>query len=248
MHNQDNWYEHFFDGIVLDFWEKAIPSSLTEQEVEFIKSKSRLAAGAAIVDVPCGFGRHSIPLAQQGYRVTAIDISPAYIARLSEKALHHRVQVDAICADIVTYSFDRHFDLAICFGNSLHYFDYTKMLAFISKIYEALNDEGVFIVNAGVVAEGLLPSLKERNWMEVGDILYLNHNTYLPEEGVLQTDYRFVRNGISETKTAYHYVMTLAETLRAFRQGGFRRLDVFGGLDSRPFKWGDPQAYIVAFK
>jgi 2-polyprenyl-3-methyl-5-hydroxy-6-metoxy-1,4-benzoquinol methylase len=34
-----------------------------------------------ILDVSCGIGRHSIPLAERGYNVLGLDLSPLFIAK-----------------------------------------------------------------------------------------------------------------------------------------------------------------------
>ncbi|MCD6263961.1 class I SAM-dependent methyltransferase [Candidatus Bathyarchaeota archaeon] len=39
-----------------------------------------------ILDLCCGIGRHSVPLAERGYQVTGIDLSPVLIARARELA------------------------------------------------------------------------------------------------------------------------------------------------------------------
>jgi len=38
------------------------------------------------LDLCCGIGRHSVPLAERGYQVTGIDLSPVLIARARELA------------------------------------------------------------------------------------------------------------------------------------------------------------------
>lgn len=54
-----------------------------------------LVAGASVLDVACGSGRHVRLLAARGCRVTAVDRDPAAIAALSELPC-----VQALCADI----------------------------------------------------------------------------------------------------------------------------------------------------
>ena len=39
-----------------------------------------------VLDVACGIGRHAIPLARRGYRVTGIDLSPLFIEKARERA------------------------------------------------------------------------------------------------------------------------------------------------------------------
>jgi cyclopropane fatty-acyl-phospholipid synthase-like methyltransferase len=50
-----------------------------KQEVEFLVTSLNLPKGSAILDVPCGTGRHSKILAEHGYNVTGLDISAACI-------------------------------------------------------------------------------------------------------------------------------------------------------------------------
>ena len=52
-----NWWESFFNGVAVDLWLKAIPQSLTEMEADLIVHALQPAAGAELLDVPCGCGR-----------------------------------------------------------------------------------------------------------------------------------------------------------------------------------------------
>lgn len=56
-----------------------------------------LTPGRAL-DVACGAGRNAIYLARLGWRVTAVDASPAAIARLRERA--EGLEIDARVADL----------------------------------------------------------------------------------------------------------------------------------------------------
>jgi 2-polyprenyl-3-methyl-5-hydroxy-6-metoxy-1,4-benzoquinol methylase len=38
-----------------------------------------------ILDVSCGIGRHSIPLAEKGYNVLGLDLSPLFIAKAKQR-------------------------------------------------------------------------------------------------------------------------------------------------------------------
>ena len=43
--------------------------------------------GGDVLDAPCGFGRHSIPLARAGYRVTGADRSQALLGDARRRSL-----------------------------------------------------------------------------------------------------------------------------------------------------------------
>jgi cyclopropane fatty-acyl-phospholipid synthase-like methyltransferase len=76
-----DWYQTFFTGPVMRFWEAAVPQAATDSEVAFILRHMRAQPPAALLDVPCGSGRHALALAQAGFAVTGIDLSQAALSR-----------------------------------------------------------------------------------------------------------------------------------------------------------------------
>jgi SAM-dependent methyltransferase len=83
---------------------------------QFVESElADLSPGRAI-DVAAGEGRNSIWLADQGWRVTAVDFSQAGLDKgraLQERHEHGRdLSIDWVCADALTYEPDGEFDLA----------------------------------------------------------------------------------------------------------------------------------------
>ena len=87
---QKNWYEHFFSGVALDFWRNAVtyvmPPEQTRAEADFLEAVLELPPGGRILDIACGYGRHSLELASRGYRVTGIDLATEYIAEAKAAA------------------------------------------------------------------------------------------------------------------------------------------------------------------
>ena len=62
-------------------------------------------AGSAILDVACGAGRTSIPLAQRGYRVVAIDLMPGLISVAKKQAGLYGVELDFKVMDVARMPF-----------------------------------------------------------------------------------------------------------------------------------------------
>jgi SAM-dependent methyltransferase len=59
-----------------------------------------LAPGRAL-DVACGEGRNAVWLAEQGWRVTAVDFSDVALAKAAELATARGVEVDWVLADVL---------------------------------------------------------------------------------------------------------------------------------------------------
>lgn len=245
MDNQVNWYKTFFNGLAIEMWHNAVPVSYTEAEIKFIKEVTNLKAGAQVLDVPCGSGRHSIALAKEGYSLTGIDISAGNIKMLEEAK--GALNIQAICADILEYPLAGAYDLAICLGNSFSYFPYSTMVKFLQKVYNVLKPGSQFVINSGAIAESILPNLKISNSMVVGDILFAIENNYLPETRILRTEMQFSRGIEIEKKTSYHYIYTMAEIKLMLLEAGFTKVIFYGGIDKTEYRDGGAQAYIVAY-
>lgn len=58
----------------------------TKRQVDFLIDKLELKGNERILDLACGFGRHSLEFARRGYEVTGVDITPAYIRYAAKQA------------------------------------------------------------------------------------------------------------------------------------------------------------------
>lgn len=60
----------------------------------FVRTVVRAALAKSsldVLDIPCGFGRHTLFLAQLGHRVTGVDIDAACIKRATDSSVTHRL-------------------------------------------------------------------------------------------------------------------------------------------------------------
>ena len=85
-----------------------------ERLMKYMKHFTRVPKGTEkILDLACGFGRHSLEFARRGYDVTGIDITPAYIDYANEQAKKENLNAKFICQDIRTITFDKEFDVVL---------------------------------------------------------------------------------------------------------------------------------------
>lgn len=86
----------------------------TAAEIEFLIDVLNLPAGAAILDLGCGTGRHAVELARKGYAVTGLDLSSGMLAQARSKAQAAKVAIEWIQADASKFALDKQFDAVIC--------------------------------------------------------------------------------------------------------------------------------------
>ena len=104
-------WETFFDHHAPQYMENVFTKN-TEAEIEFLVKEFDLPRGAAILDVGCGTGRHTVGLAAQGYKMTGIDLSRGMLeqARLAAE----KAEVELIHCDATKMTFDSQFDAVTC--------------------------------------------------------------------------------------------------------------------------------------
>ncbi len=91
---------------------------------------------ANILELACGTGNITIPLAQKGYQVTAVDCSKAMIKRAREKANDAELHIEFIEQDMRTVSLADQFDVVLCCCDSVNYLTETRDLsAFFKQAY-----------------------------------------------------------------------------------------------------------------
>lgn len=252
-----HWFETFFHGIALDLWRQAIPPEQTIAEAEFLIHHLNCAAGGHLLDVPCGNGRIAIELARRGYRVTGVDIAEEFIdeARTNGALLNRSPATDAadlnpsadfILGDMRHLRGELIYDGAYCFGNSFGFLEYADMEEFLAGIARALKPGARFILNTAMAAESLLPDFEEQSCHEVGEIAVTIKERYLANESCVESEYIFERNGTADTRTARHWVYTVAEIRRMLERAGFTVLSTYRSLKGEPFKLGARELFMVS--
>src|SRR5688572_13278765 len=118
-----NINDTYFDGQYKDIWKALIPAEFTVKEVDFMMQYFNLQPGNRVLDLMCGYGRHTLALAEKGIEVTAVDNLGDYIEEIRVKANEKQLPVVAEKQDVANYKPVGMYDLVICMGNSLNFFD-----------------------------------------------------------------------------------------------------------------------------
>ena len=95
----------------------------TDIEIQFAINQLGLQPGDRVLDLGCGWGRHSLPLAAYGAHVTGVDLSGELLAFARYNARRHNLAIDWVEADIAQLALPGQFDAVAQFcGNLLTWF------------------------------------------------------------------------------------------------------------------------------
>lgn len=243
----ENINDSFFSGLYKDIWRKLIPPGLSEAEVDFVEEVGHLEPGNHVLDLMCGYGRHTLELAKRGYRVTAIDNSPEYVEEVNTKSANENLPVKASCSGAVQMQLNETFDMAICMGNSFAFFCEEEAMAILRNLSDHLRPGGKFLINTWMIAEIAIRHFKEKDWFYLDEFTYLTDNSFLFHPTRVETDHILVhKNGTMQTIKGIDYIFTIAELNALFKKNGFRLVDIYSTPRKKKFRLGDTKAYIVA--
>ena len=115
--------------------------------------------GKTVLDIGCNSGYNSIMMAETAKEVTGIDINSSAIdnANIVNRFLYERKNVKFINADV--FDFTGKYDVIL--ASSLFHYFVGRQQDFINKCYELLNNNGILILECGILINNIAPIRKD---------------------------------------------------------------------------------------
>ncbi len=227
------WYKTYFGEDYLRHIEPTLTPERTQREVDGIVNLLALPKGSSILDLCCGHGRHSIPLAQHGYKVTGQDLSEVFLREAEREALAKGVQVNWLHGDMRNIPFENEFDAVINIFTAFGYLeDQGEDQRVLQQVCKALKQGGLFLIET-LHREGLMRQ-------------YAPHMIRYYPEGLIELEERSFdlltsRSEVTITmiypdgqRTEYSHslrVYTLTEFVQMLALAGLRVKAYFGAWD-----------------
>ena len=101
----------------VDFFERQFQRQVRETDFAlnpFEQLALSYVAGS-VLDLGCGLGNLSLEAARRGCSVTAVDASPTAVERVRAVALHERLALEALQADLACFSIDQDYDTCLLY-------------------------------------------------------------------------------------------------------------------------------------
>jgi len=144
MSLEQPWYRSFFGQDYLDVYGYQFTPERAALEAGFVVKLLGLRPDDVVLDLCSGQGRHSVPWAAAGLRVTALDMSRQYLALAADAAREAGVDLETVHADMREIPFDSHFDAVVNMFSSFGYLESEAENArVLMAVRRALKPDGV---------------------------------------------------------------------------------------------------------
>jgi SAM-dependent methyltransferase len=220
----------------------------TTLEINFLLQQMQLEAGARILDVGCGFGRHSLELARRGFEVVGIDPSAAMIAASQERAAEAGAAVNFIQVRAEEYVSEKPFDAAICLFTTLGQMDENgDNIDLLPQISKSLKTEAFFILEVPQriwVINNI--KVNERFGEEPRHAEVKRH--YDGDEKTLTENFRIYSPDTKEDFVLRYRLYRFEDLRFLLSKSELQILAAFGGYEGSPLSEDSPIQLVIAQK
>jgi SAM-dependent methyltransferase len=236
--HESTWYVDFFRNDYLSVYGHLFNYERSEKEVAFAEKALQLEAGARLLDLCCGQGRHSVTFAKHGFQVTGIDLNESYLELVRQAAKANEVELQTIAADMRQIPFQSHFDAIVNMYSSFGYLESeAEDIKVLESVAKALKPEGRLLLDM-LNREWAIANYIQNDWHSGPDgTLYVERREFDLASSRMHVSFIIIEPGGSRRDSIGHHIRlyTFTETARLLARAGIRVTGVFGGFDGESY-------------
>lgn len=233
--SRTDWTRIFFSEDYVEILRRQKGRDETKREVRFIVKALGVKPPTRILDVGCGFGRHSAALARQGFDVVGLDASRAMLDE-ADRRWRRVSRLSFQRGDMRHMTFDCEFDAVICIFTTFGYFSDRENRDVLRRMARALKPGGrLLIVHRNPAHDRRLMAEGSRTWQRLKDWFVLQDSRYDVKKNVIDSTWTLLRPGLRSPRRMINRVQeyTMPQWTAMLRHAGLRRLAFWGDYDTR---------------
>jgi SAM-dependent methyltransferase len=224
-----------------------------KHEIPFYLRQAEASAGP-VLEIGCGTGRLTLPIAAAGITIAGVDTSAAMIAAARRKSIAANLAVDWYVQDARSMELNRDFRLAFIATNALqHLQDLASLRAFFSRARAHLRPDGLLIIDVFNPSISKLSrrfgaphSHKSFNLTDGRRVEVEVDSEYVPDAQVLHFVLTYRHEGqIIRTKDVRMRCFFPEELVALCHLGHFQVVERFGDYDETPFQASSPKQLVL---
>ncbi len=198
-----------------------------------------------ILDLGSGPGRHALPLAAQGYPVTAVDTSAELLRELEQR--RGQLPIEIVQADMREFVREQAFDLVVVMWTSFGYFaDEADHARVLDNIRASLKPGGRLVLDL-VGLEYLCRNLQPVHLTEYDHGRILVERPELTDELTrLDNDWYLIEGDQVHRTRFSHRVWSAGEIRALLANAGFTPISLYGGYDGDDYDFDSERLIVVA--
>jgi SAM-dependent methyltransferase len=251
QHAMVDWYDddEFWEGTRAVVFNEARITQAPEEVSQIVALVGNLPEQAAVLDLGCGIGRHTLGFAAKGFRTTGVDRTSAYLDRARAEASQRALTVEWVEADMRQFCRPDAFDLAVNLLTSFGYFaDPAEDRRVIDNLYASLKPGGHLVMDL-MGKEVLARIFQQRDWHEEPDgTTVLEERTITDDWG--RIDVRWITlHGTERHEYRYGLRLYAASELNGLLSAaGFGPVKTCGSFAGTPYDHEAERLIVVARK
>lgn len=241
------WWEDLFDKHYLEVYAHLEPG--TTKEVDSVVKLLDLKPKAKILDLCCGYGRHSVELAQRGFEVTGYDLTKIFIDRAKETSKNLGLQIEFLEGDMRELPFKNKFDAVINMFTSFGFFDQEEDdLKVLKGVSKALKPNGLFFLDT-INREHLIRNFRPKHWMKKKGFVILEEIFLDLFLGRLENSRTLIfEDNIRKEYSISLRIYSLSELIKLLKDAKLSLEGVYGNFNLREYTIDSPRMIVVARK
>jgi SAM-dependent methyltransferase len=240
------WWRDYFDAAYHDLHDPLFPEAESRREVAGMRELLGLAYGARVLDVPCGWGRHTRLLADAGHAAFGADLSPHLIARAV--APESAPPPPYVAADLRALPFrSGSFDAVVNVFTSLGLFlDDAEDIRALREARRLLRPGGRFLLES-MHRDEVVAAYAERDRWRLPDGTRISaRRRFDAVTGISHERLRWRRGEERGEKRHALRLRTATEIDGLLRAAGFTAMRWYGDWDGAAFDHREPRVIVVA--
>ena len=227
-------------------------------DLQFYKKWLPKNKDAKILELCCGTGRLTLPLAKDGYNICGVDYTSSMLEQAKVKASEAGLEINFIEADIRTLSLQEKFDLIFIPFNSIHHlYKNEDLFKAFNVVKNHLKDGGLFLLDCfNPNIQYIVESEKEQKKIaayttEDGrDVLIKQTMRYETATQINRIEWHYYINGEFNSVQNLDMRMFFPQELDAYLEwAGFYVIHKFGSFEEEIFNDNsEKQIYVLAMK
>lgn len=230
------WYQTFFDEDYLRMYAPFLPKERTLREVENLIRLLNLSPQSMVLDLCCGTGRHTIPLARQGMHMVGLDLSKTLLYYAQNEAETANIAIQWVNSDMRRIPFEQKFDAIINIFTSFGYLeDDEEDQKVLQQVQRALKPNGLFLLES-VYQPRVLRSFTSHGILRYDDGLIVfeeRHFDLAASRNEVLATLLYPDGRRIEHKQSMR-VYTLTELTHMLEKAGLQLQASYGALDASP--------------